>query len=642
MGAPPAKLARPRVPPLDAAAVTASCDAALATAHATLKKLAAEKGGAGLFDEWNRLQIRIEDTVNPINLLGNVSPDKATRDATEPCLQKFTTLNTEIFQSEPLFARAQATRPANAHQAKLRKDLLEGFEDAGVGLAPARRARALQIFDKLEELRQAFDRNVREDPTQVTVTAAEVEGMPASWLKDKAKDAQGNYVLGLDYPSYFPFMQNARDAAARRRYFVAKTNQGGEGNLAILDEIFALRKELAGLYGLPSYAAYSLRRKMVGKPETVERFLADVKAAVTDLERRDVEELRAEKAKDLGTPVEQVRLERWDVRYYQERVRRERFAIDQEGLRKYFPTDKSVAFAFAVAETLYGVKFREAPVKAWHPDVRYFDVLDAKTGAFISGFYLDLYPREGKYNHAAAFAVRGVSRLTGRTPLTALVANFNREGLDHDELQTLLHEFGHVLHGVLSNTDYNPHAGTSTTIDFVEAPSQMFEEWARREQTLALFAKVCPECPRLSPDEIRRLDAARKYGSGIKYGAQWLYAAYDLALCAPDPRPALQVWEAMESATPLGHVEGTRFPSNYSHIAGGYAAGYYGYMWSEVLALDMLSAFKGNLLDAKVGRRYRDTILAQGGQEEPLTLVRRFLGRDPDSQAFFEEITGKR
>ena len=179
-------------------------------------------------------------------------------------------------------------------------------------------------------------------------------------------------------------------------------------------------------------------------------------------------------------------------------------------------------------------------------------------------------------------------------------------------------------------------------MDFVEAPSQMFEEWARREQTLALFAKVCPECPRLSSDEIRRLDAARKYGSGFKYGAQWLYAAFDIALCGPQPRPAMEVWKAMEAATPLGHAEGTRFPAGFSHIAGSYAAGYYGYMWSEVLALDMLSAFGNNLLDPEVGKRYRDTILANGGQEEPLPLVRRFLGRDPDSKAFFQEVAGKR
>jgi thimet oligopeptidase len=322
-------------------------------------------------------------------------------------------------------------------------------------------------------------------------------------------------------------------------------------------------------------------------------------------------------------------------------VRRDRFKVDQEKLRKNFPTDKSVQFTFLVAETLYGVKFNEVKVPVWHPDVRYFDVVDAKTGKFISGFYLDLFPREGKYKHAAAFPIRGVSRLENRTPLTALVTNFNREGLDHNELETLMHEFGHVLHGVLSQADYNPHAGTSVKGDFVEAPSQMFEEWARREQSLALFKKVCADCPQLTPKEITQLEAARRYGQGIRYSRQWLYAAFDMAL-ATDPQPPLAVWKNLEGATPLGFVEGTSFPSSFSHIANQYAAGYYGYMWSEVIALDMLSPFKANMLDPQVGARYRDAILAQGGQEEEMTLVKRFLGREPSNEAFFQEITGRR
>ncbi len=234
-----------------------------------------------------------------------------------------------------------------------------------------------------------------------------------------------------------------------------------------------------------------------------------------------------------------------------------------------------------------------------------------------------------------------MSRLAKRTPLSALVTNFNREGLDHNELETLMHEFGHVLHGVLSQADYNPHAGTSVKGDFVEAPSQMFEEWARREQPLALFKKVCADCPQLTQKEIAQLEAARRYGQGIRYSRQWLYAAFDMAL-STDPQPPLAVWKSLEAATPLGHVEGTSFPSSFSHIANNYAAGYYGYMWSEVIALDMLSPFKANMLDPAVGARYRDTILAQGGQEEEMDLVKRFLGREPSNEAFFQEITGKR
>jgi thimet oligopeptidase len=633
--------ARPLAPLYDAAGITKACDDGIESAKKTIAAMEAKKGAGAFFDEWNRLQIGMEDVVNPIYLLGSVHPDKAVRDASEPCLQKFTTLGADLFQNEKLYARVSAAQPMNPHQAKLKKDIVEGFEDTGVTLPLDKRARAKQILEKIEELRQAFDRNIRDDPTKVVLRPEEMEGLPEAYLKARKRDADGNYVLGLDYPSYVPFMQNAKREDARKRYYVAKLNEGGAPNLDLLYQIFQLRKELAGLYGLPSFAHYALRRKMVETPETVSKFLAEVKDAVTELEKKEVDELRTEKARDQAKPLEATRIERWDVNYYQEKVRRERFQVDQEKLRKYFPTDKALQYTFLVAQTLYGVKFQEVKVPTWHPDVRYFDVLDARSGKFISGFYLDLYPREGKYNHAAAFPVHGVSRLTGRTPISTLVTNFNREGLNHDELETLMHEFGHVLHGVLSRADYNPHAGTSVKGDFVEAPSQMFEEWARREQPLALWKQVCPECPQLSHDDIARLESARKYGRGIRYSRQWLYATFDMALSL-EPQPPLAVWKNLEAATPLGYVEGTSFPSGFSHIANNYAAGYYGYMWSEVIALDMLSKFQPNMLDPKVGARYRDTILANGGQEEEMALVRRFLGRNPSKEAFLLEITGRR
>jgi thimet oligopeptidase len=631
----------PLMPLYDAPDIERVCDSGIAQARKAISSMGARRGAGAIFDEWNRLAIQMEDVLDPVYLLANVSPDKAVRDAAEPCLQKFTTLGTDLFQDEKLFARVSAAEPANPHQAKLKKDLMEGFEDSGVALPPEKRARAKAIFDKLEELRQAFDRNIRDDPTQLKLAPGEMEGLPESYLKSRKRDADGNYVLGLDYPSFFPFMQNARREDPRRRYYIAKLNEGGAQNLDVLHELFKLRQELAGLYALPSYAHYALRRRMVETPEVVNRFLANVKTAVTDLEVKEIEELRVEKSKDLGTPLADTKIHRWDTAYYSEKIRRERFGIDQEKLRRYFPTDKAVDYTLLVSQTLYGVKFKEAKVAAWHEDVRYFDVVDAKTGRFISGFYLDLYPREGKYNHAAAFPIRGASRLAGRTPLVALVTNFNREGLNHDELETLMHEFGHVLHGVLSRVDYNPQAGTSVKGDFVEAPSQMFEEWARREQPLALFKSVCPDCPQLTHEELVRLEASRRYGQGIRYARQWLYATFDMAL-ATDPQPPLALWKKLEGATPLGFEEGTSFPSSFSHIANQYAAGYYGYMWSEVLALDMLTPFKPDMLDPKVGARYLDTILSQGGQQEEMAMVRKFLGRDPSSDAFFAEITGRR
>jgi len=634
---------RPEIPLFDAAGVTRTCDATFERAAKAVAAMEAKKGGQGVFVEWNKLQIEIEDPIGPIYLLGSVSPDKAVRDAAEPCLIKYTAFNTELLQSEKLYARVRDAKPADPREAKMRKDLIEGFEDSGVTLPADKRARAKAIADRIEAVRQEFDRDVRDDPTRVTMTPADMAGMPESYLKahEGTKDKDGNYVLTLKSPSYVPFLTNAKSEAARERYYRAKLAEGGAKNLDRMQEIYTLRQELAGLHGLPTFAHYSLRRKMAGTPEAVNKFLADVKAAVTELEKKDIEELRAEKARDSGKPLAQTKINRWDVAYYQERVRKERYSVDQEKLRKYFPTDKTVEFALLVSQKLYGMKFVPRKVTAWHPDVTYYDVLDAKTGKYVSGFYLDLYPREGKYGHAAAFPVRGVSTVAGRTPISVMVANLNKEGLDQEEVRTLFHEFGHVLHGVLSKAAWNAQAGTSVKVDFVEAPSQMFEEWGRREQALALMKQVCPACPVLSSDELARLESARKYGQGSRYARQWLYAAFDMAL-AQQPQPPLALWKKLESETPLGHVEGTMLPASFSHLTAQYGAGYYGYMWSEVLALDMLAPFSKDMLDPKVGIKYRDTILSQGGQREEMDMVRDFLGRAPSPDAFFAEITGKR
>ena len=632
---------RPLMPLYDAAGVTRACEGALASARKTAGVMEAKGGAGAIFAEWNRLEIAVEDALYPMWLLGDVHPDRAVRDAAERCLQQDAALSAERLQNQKLFARVKAAQPANARQAKLKKDLIEAFEDNGVALPPGGRSRVKQIAVKLEELRQAFERNLREDRTKVTFAAAEMAGLPDAYLKahEPWRDANGNYALSLNSSSYLPFMRNASNESARKRYYIARWNQGGAANIALLDEIFRLRKELAQLFGFPSYAHYALRRTMVERPEAVFRFLADVKAAVTEVERKEIEELRVVKASDQGTPLAETRLARWDLDFYQERVRRSRYAIDQQKLREYFPTDKSVEFMFAVAQRLYGVRFNETKVATWHPDVRYFDIVDAKSNRFLGGVYLDLFARGGKLGESE-YTIRNASRVAGRISLTALVTAFDRQGLDQRQLEILLHEFGHALHSVLSRTDYVRHG--SVKRDFVEAPSQMFEEWARREQPLALFRDICPRCPQLTPADIKNLEAARRYGKGLEYGREWLQATFDMTL-STDPQPALELWKRLESATPLGHVDGTSFPSAFSALAyEGLAAGYYGYMWSLVIALDLLTPFKKNMLDPNVGMRFRNAILAQGGQVEEMQQVRNFLGRDPSSEAFFAEITGRR
>jgi thimet oligopeptidase len=637
---------RVTLPILDDVTLAASCRDALRAAREQVIKLEQvplEKvSPETILEQWDRDQIALENVTGPVSILNNVHPDQRVRDAADRCTLAISSFSNELFQNEKLFERIRAVVPMTPAQKQFRKDLLDAFEDSGVSLPKGKRERARVINDRLTELSQEFERNIRDNPAKVTFTPTETRGLPASWLARVPKDAKGNSVVGFDYPDYLPFMANAEDEAARRRYYAANTNRGTPRNLALLDEIVGLRRELAGLYEEPSFAHHVTKRRMVENPETVLKFLDDVRAAVTSAEKKDLDDLRSVKAEMTSRPIASVKIERWDISFYTERLRERRYQVDQEELRKYFPTEKTIAWVLGINEHLYGVRFERAAVPVWQEDVRYFDVRDTRSGRFIGGFYLDLFPREGKFKHAAAWPVRGVSRKSGRNPISVLVTNLDRKGFTQPELETFFHEFGHTLHGVLSETTYNQHAGTSVQRDFVEAPSQIHEEWARRIESLRTIRDACPECPPIDLALVERLDAARRFGQGIQYARQLLYSDFDMALAGSSPRDAMSAWKTLEAATPLGYVPDTAFPGTFAHIAGAYAAGYYGYMWAEVLALDMLSAYGGDIMDPTVGERYRKMILARGGEEPARELVEKFLGRPVRSDAFFAEITGRK
>jgi thimet oligopeptidase len=637
--------ARATVPIYDAAALNAAADHALAEARrrlAVIERLPLEAVTAeSVLDAWDGIGMMLEDAYGPISLLNSVHPDPAVRDAGDRALIEEAVFMTELFQNEHLYERVRRVVPRTSAQKQLQKDLLEAFEDSGVSLPAAKRDRFKVISERITEVAQEFSKNIRENKTVVTFTLEECDGMPQSYLDRVPRDDRGNVVVGFDYPDYVPFMSNASNAEARKRYYVANMNRGTGRNLEILDEIVALRKEIADLYGVPSFAHYVTKRRMVENPETVTRFLDEVKNGVTEAELSDLRQLAEVKAEMTGVPAGKATIARWDVVYYRERLREQRYAVDQEALRQYLPTLPTLHWMLDVTRRLYGISFTPAAVPVWHEDVVYYDVDDAATGERIGGIYLDLYPRADKYKHAAAWPVRGVSCKAGRKPISVLVTNFDRVGLTHSELETLLHEFGHVMHGVLSRTEYNQHSGTSVERDFVEAPSQMYEEWASRMESLALMRNHCTTCPIIDESLVQRIRAATKFGSGVDYGRQLLYASFDMALSGEKPRKSLELWREMEGATPMGYVDGTAFPGTFEHIASGYAAGYYGYMWAKVIALDLISAFGPDVMNEVTGRRFRELILSRGSEEPARDLVERFLGRPVSSDAFFAEIRGE-
>jgi thimet oligopeptidase len=367
-----------------------------------------------------------------------------------------------------------------------------------------------------------------------------------------------------------------------------------------------------------------------------------VKAAVVRREQTDLALLRAAKARQFKLPPDTTGIRRWDLAYYTERVMRENFAVTQEQFRAYFPPEASLKFVFKLAQTMFGVSFTPVTQNLWHRDARAFEVRDDVTGQTLGTFFVDLYPRNDKYNHAAVWSFRNSASRLSRLPAAAMAVNFNRQGLTLDELQTLLHEFGHGVHALLSKTRYAAQGGTNVQLDFVEAPSQMLEDWVYDAKAMALFKSVCRLCTPVPPALLKRAEKAKEFGKGIQVSRQHLFASYDIAFYGKtrdaEALNPMYLWARMEGETSLGFVPDTMFPAGFEHMATGYASGYYSYLWSLVVAEDLRTAFAVNKLDPKVGRRYRNSLLANGSQAAPADLLRQFLGRPTNNEAFFRAL----
>jgi len=634
------QLPSPAFPQFKSAAdIKQACDSGLADAALRLKALEKRKPDAGWINAFDRFAADNEDAGNAIDFLQYVAVDGALRDAAQACGLRWSEFFSALNQNPTIYKALKAAPAKDAIDRELKRVNLEQFEAGGVALPPAKRARAKEILDKLTALEQQFNKNIRDANTQVRFTEAELKGVPENVWKNAPRDADGSVVLGISYPVLIPLLQSAESPAARERMWRAKFTEGGEANLALMAEAGKLRHELAGLFGMDNYVDFKLRDKMARNAATAWHFLDEVKSTVATADVADTEQLRAAKAKDLGTPLAQTQVKRWDTSYYSERLRRERYSVDQEAFRQYFPPEASLRFVMKVVEKMMGVRYRQVDVPAWAPGVETFVVTDVASGKDIAQLYVDLYPREGKYNHAAVWGLRSSSTAMNRHPAAALVVNLDTQGLTLDEMQTLLHEFGHSVHNNLSNTRHALQAGTSVMHDFVEAPSQMLEDWVYDKNVLKVMAEVCAECKPVPDELLDKAVAARDFAKGSRYARQHLYASYDLALNAKDTPAPMPLWIKMEGETPLGYEKGSLFPAGFAHLmSDGYGAGYYGYLWSLVIAMDLRTAFEKDKLDPKVGMAYRNKVLAQGSEQPAPELVKNFLGRPWNSGAFFADL----
>jgi thimet oligopeptidase len=515
--------------------------------------------------------------------------------------------------------------------ARLLDKTLEDFRRAGVDRDEATRARLAEINERLTALDQEFSRNIRDDVRYVKVTPDRLAGLPQDWLDEHPVGEDGLVAVSTDYPDTVPARMFVHDAGVRAELAQAFLGQGWPQNDALLKEMFDLRHELAGLVGYDDWASYDAAVKMIGSGPAIPEFIDRIADAAEKPMRRDLEVLLARLQRDVpGAEA----LDATNSSYYEELVRKEQHDVDSQLVRTYFPFESVRQGLLEVTGRLFGLRYDPVPdATTWHEDVAVYDVhrLDDADGAgegeLIGRIYLDLFPRDGKYKHAAQFTI--ANGVGGRQlPEGALVCNFNRGLMEHDHVVTLFHEFGHLVHHVLGGqAPYTRFSGVATEWDFVEAPSQMLEEWAWDADILQSFARNASGEP-IPADLVDRMRAADDFGKGIKARQQMFYASmsYWFHTERPDDLTAKCI-ELQERYSPFRYLDGTHMFASFGHL-GGYSSAYYTYMWSLVIAKDLFSAFDPeDLFDAEVAGRYRDRVLAPGGTQDAADLVADFLGR---------------
>ena len=591
-----------------------------------------------------------------------------TNDEMQALARKLMPLMTEhgnnISLNEALFARIKAVYDQrnqlhlNTEQQQLLKDIYEGFALNGANLQGADRDTYRELSNRLSLLTLQFSENLLKatNSYQLLLTNPEqVKGLPQSALDAARESAQQKGLEGwrftLDYPSYVPFMEYADSRELRRELYTAYASRakGGEtDNLDVVKQIVNTRLALAQLLGYPDYVSYKLTQRMARTTEAVNQLLDQLLEAYTPAAQQEVkrvEELaRKEQGKDFI-------LMPYDWSYYAHKLKDATYQLNDEMLRPYFQLEKVIDGVFGLATRLYGITFKANPdIPVYHPEVTAYEVLD-RDGSFLAVLYTDFHPREGKRSGAWMTEYKGQWHTKdgeNSRPHVSLVTNFSRSTankpalLTFDEVETLLHEFGHCLHGIFANTTYRSLSGTNVYWDFVELPSQIMENFATEKEFLHTFARHY-ESGELIPDElIQRIVASANFNAGYLCLRQVSFGLLDMAWYSRTTpfEGDVQAYErtAWQRAQLLPQVNEACMSTTFSHIfAGGYAGGYYSYKWAEVLDADAFSLFKQKgIFNTEVAQSFRDNILSKGGTEDPMTLYVRFRGQQPTIDALLK------
>lgn len=576
-------------------------------------------------------------------LIENVHPDSALRATSEEISQAISAFVTEVSLNRKVYDALSALDVSGEDAATRHyvKRLLRDFRLAGVDKDDATRARIKKLSEELVLVSQEFGRNIREDKRFVKARPEELDGLPADFIKNHPAGDDGMVTLTLEYPDYIPVMTYAKSDDLRRRMYMEFQNRAHPKNLDVLDQLRIKRHEYARLQGFDHYADYVTADKMVGSAANARAFIERVTAASGDRQKREYLQLVAARQKDVPTAKD---VDFWGQGYYSEQVRRSEYDFDSQSIRPYLPYDQVKQGVMDLSARIFGVEFRRVPdAPVWHPSVECYELIDG--GKVAGRFYLDMHPRDNKYNHAAQFDIR--TGIHGRQfPEAALVCNMpggvaGEPGLcEFDDVETFFHEFGHLLHTMFSSSQrWVGIGGISTEHDFVEAPSQMLEEWLKDYSVIATFARHHQTGEVIPEALVRQMNRASEFGKGLQVRRQMVYAALSLAVYDRDPagtNTTEMMSDLVKKLQPFPFVEGTHFQCAFGHLDG-YSAVYYTYMWSLTIAKDLFAQFDKNTLTAPgVAMRYRQTVLAPGGSKPAAELVRDFLGRDFNEVAWKE------
>lgn len=588
------------------------------------------------------------DQTGPLTFMGYVSTNKDVSAEGSDCELKIGQFAVDIFTRRPLYKILNAQKTADPSEQRLLSLTLLSFEQNGLKLSDAVLVQIKDLKSKLAAKESQFSANLNADTTTVEFSAEELTGVTNDFLNRLKKSAAGLYTVTTKSTDYLEVMQNSVHSATRKKMMLAYLNRGAEANTKLLEEAVTLRAQIAKVLGFKTWADYKTAPRMAKSSETVLTFLNNLKSKLAVRNQQDQAQLLKFK-KELDSQA--VSLDQWDNTYLSFQLQKRDFKLDEEKIREYFPAQVVVAGIFDVYSKLLGVNFKEVTnAVVWSEGVKLYEIRDTKESRLIGFFYTDLIPRDGKYGHAAAFPLIA-GRMIGdqyNYPVSSIVANFTppSEGkpslLTHDEVDTFFHEFGHIMHQTLTRAKYSSLSGSSVAQDFVEAPSQMLENWVWNKEILGkISGHYLNNNQKLPEDLLNKMLAARNFQQGAGYTKQLLYALFDMTLHSSSgavdvTKTYNDLYRQIVGQEPLA---GNHFPASFGHLMGGYDAGYYGYLWSEVYAQDMFSIFPQNdLTNAAMGNRYRKIILENGNMRDAIDLLKEFLGREPNTDAFFKKL----